>query len=66
MGVSLLTVSETSLRQENRNVKRDSQSHTVISSLGQGGAITAKRPEEVVQGLREEQALSVAGEQNTR
>lgn len=60
-GVSCLTVSETSLRQKSRNVKN----HTVISCLGQGEAITAKRPK-VVGRIREEQALSVMEEQRTK
>lgn len=60
-GVSFLTVSETSLRQKSRNVKN----HTVISNLGQGEAIMAKRPK-VVRGIREEKALSVMEEQRTK
>lgn len=60
-GVSFLTVSETSLRQKSRNVKNQ----TVISNLGQGEAIMAKRPK-VVRGIREEQALSVMEEQRTK
>lgn len=43
------------------NVKRESQSHTIISSLGQGEVIPAKRPKQVVRGIRDQQALSMMG-----